>query len=212
MAHTFAHSQTALGQGLRSCQLCGFLNHAIATDIVQCIRCGSTLTARRRNALAIATAYTVTAALLYVPANVYPIMETGGIAGNQEHTILGGIAELWEGGGKPLALLVFFASIVVPVAKIAALALLIGSTRFHSTWQVLERARLYRIVDFIGRWSMLDIYVVTMIAALLQGNSLASASPGVGAVAFAGVVVSTLLAVEAFDTRVMWDSARAQQQ
>lgn len=133
-------------------------------------------------------------------------METGSLFGSQKDTILSGVVYLWVTGSWPLAILVFFASIVVPLVKLMALSFLVVSVRLGSTFHPLERARLYHLLEFIGRWSMLDIYVVTLLTALVRIQTLATVTPGPGAVAFGAVVVLTMLAAMAFDPRLIWDS------
>jgi paraquat-inducible protein A len=132
-------------------------------------------------------------------------MSSGSSLGTQSDTIMSGVVVLWETGSWPLALLVFFASVTVPMAKLMALAFLLVTVQRRSTWRPHERARLYRVVEFIGRWSMLDIFVVTVLVGLVQLQPLMVILPGPGAVAFAAVVVLTMFAAMAFDPRLIWD-------
>ncbi len=143
--------------------------------------------------------------LMYVPANVLPIMHTKTLVYDGEDTILSGVISLWTGGSWPLALLVFTVSILVPLLKFLSLGLLLVSTHFHWRWRLHERAALYRLIEFIGRWSMLDIFVVALLVALVQLRGVATVHAGGGALAFASVVVLTMYATQAFDPRVMWD-------
>ena len=145
------------------------------------------------------------AAILFVPANLLPIMTTTSLLGTQQDTIMSGVVFLWQSGSWPLAAVVFFASVMVPLLKIIALVYLAASAQRRSRRQPLQRTRLYRLVEFVGRWSMLDIYVVAILAALVQIQSLASINPGPGAVAFAAVVVLTMLSALSFDPRLIWD-------
>jgi paraquat-inducible protein A len=145
--------------------------------------------------------------MLYIPANVLPVMETNSLFGFEKDTILSGVVYLWTSGSWPLALLVFFASITVPLLKLIALAFLLASVQFRSTWRPDQRARLYRIVEFIGRWSMLDIYAVTILVALVHLRGLATIIAGPGAAAFGAVVVLTMFAAMSFDPRLIWDTA-----
>ena len=142
--------------------------------------------------------------LLYVPANLLPVMSTASVLGKSEHTILGGIAELWASGSWELALIVFIASIVVPLLKIAALALLGFTAHRGSRWRQPERARLYRLVETVGHWSMLDVFVVVLLVGMVRFGSFASVSPEVGLLAFGVVVVMTMLASASFDPRLIW--------
>ena len=132
-------------------------------------------------------------------------MDTSSLFDSQRDTIMSGVVFLWTSGSWPLAALVFFASIVVPLAKLIALTLLQVSVQRRSPWRPYERARLYRFVEFVGRWSMLDIYVVAILAALVQIQSLATIHAGPGAIAFAAVVVLSMFAASAFDPRLIWD-------
>lgn len=146
------------------------------------------------------------ATLLYLPANLLPIMATTSAFRSTAHTLMGGIAELWSDGAWGLAILVFSASIVVPILKIGSLALLAWSVRHAPDWRPLERARLYRLVEAVGHWSMLDVYVVVVLVASVRFGSLASAHPEPGLLAFAAVVVLTMLATQGFDPRLIWNS------
>jgi paraquat-inducible protein A len=147
----------------------------------------------------------VASVILYIPANVLPVMETGSLFGWQTDTILSGVVYLWSSGSWALAALVFVASIVVPLAKIVALAFLLVSVQLCSTWQPLQRTKLYRLVELVGRWSMLDIYVVTILVALVQIKGLANIRAGPAALAFGAVVVLTMQAAGSFDARLIWD-------
>ena len=164
---------------------------------------------RKPYSLGRTTALLIAAYILIIPANVLPVMETGSMFGSQKDTIMSGVIYLWESGSWPLAILVFFASIVVPLVKLFALSYLVASVRRRSTAHPLERARLYRFLEFIGRWSMLDIFVVTLLTALVRIKTLAIITPGPGAVAFGAVVVLTMLAAMAFDPRLVWDATPA---
>jgi paraquat-inducible protein A len=147
----------------------------------------------------------IAAAICYVPANVYPIMAVTSFGTTQADTILSGVVYLFVHGMWPLALIVFVASIVVPVLKLVGLTILVISVQKRSQWRPRERARLYRIVDIVGRWSMVDVYVVTILVALVHLGSLASVQAQIGSFFFGAVVVFTLLAAESFDPRLIWD-------
>ena len=149
----------------------------------------------------------LTAVICYVPANVYPIMTVTRLGRGQPDTIVSGIVHLVQDGQWPIALLVLFASIVVPVAKIGALALLLVSVQGRWRWRVAERARLYRFIDVIGRWSMIDIFMISILVALVHLGAVANVSPGLGAAFFSVVVLTTMLAATTFDPRLLWDAA-----
>ena len=183
----------------------GSASEAPADQDTRCPRCGAPVHHRQRDSLNRCLALLVAAMILYVPANVLPIMNTGSILGTQADTIMSGVVFFWSTGSWPLALLVFFASIVVPLLKMIALLLLVTTSARRSTWRMLQRTRLYRVVEFIGRWSMLDIYVIAIMTAVVQMGSLASITPGPAAIAFGCVVVLTMLASMQFDPRLIWD-------
>ena len=151
----------------------------------------------------------VAAAVLYIPANALPVMVTTSAFQHDEHTLLGGIHELWLDGSWGLAVIVFIASIAVPVLKIAVLGLLVWTLRHKPQWRCLERAKLYRLVETVGHWSMLDVYVVVLLAATVRFGPLASASVGLGLLSFAAVVVLTMVATWSFDPKMIWRGAPA---
>ncbi len=203
--------RSAARAGLLSCHACGLLHRSsVATGGLACTRCGAPLNPRKPNSVARTWALLIAAYILYVPANVLPVMETGSLFGAQSDTIMSGVVFLWVTGSWPLAVLIFFASAVVPLAKLAALTFLnasVGrrSTRAPGRRARLYRARLYRMVAFIGRWSMVDIFVAAILAALVQFQALATIRAGPGAIAFGAVVVLTMCAAETFDPRLIWD-------
>jgi len=163
-------------------------------------------TFRKPYSLARTWAFLLAALALYVPANLLPVMHTELVSGAQDDTILSGIAFLWKTGSWPLALVVFVASISVPLLKMLALGGLATSVRIRSKWRPRVRARIYRALEFIGRWSMLDIYVTAILVALVQAKALARIHAGPGALAFAAVVILTMAATMSFDPRLIWDS------
>jgi paraquat-inducible protein A len=201
---------TAADAGWLVCHTCGLVSRPGPVDAeARCPRCGDRLHARKHNSIARTWALMIAAAILYIPANLLPVMNTSSLFGSERDTIMSGVVYLWTSGDPPLALLVFFASITVPVLKLIALVVLLVSVQRRSTWQPQQRAKLYRLVEFVGRWSMLDIYVVTLMAALVQLKSLATITAGPGAVAFGAVVVLTMFAAMSFDPRLIWDPIRA---
>jgi paraquat-inducible protein A len=197
---------TALRSGLLSCTACGLLCAPSANgDACNCPRCGARLSSRKPNSIARTWAFLIAAYIMYIPANLMPIMETRSLFGEQNDTIMSGVVFLWVSGSWPLALLVFCASIFVPLLKLFSLTVLTISVQRKSAWHPHQRAKLYRFVDLIGRWSMLDIYVVTLLVALVQLKSFAAIQAGPGAMAFGAVVVLTLLSANSFDPRFIWD-------
>ena len=143
--------------------------------------------------------------VMFLPANLLPVMTTTSLLGSQQDTIMSGVVFLWQSGSWPLAAVVFFASVMVPLLKIIALVHLTLSVQRRSVRNPLARTRLYRMVEFVGRWSMLDIYVITMLVALVSFRGLATIEAGPGAVAFGAVVVLTMFAAMSFDPRLIWD-------
>jgi paraquat-inducible protein A len=197
-----------MSAGLLGCESCGLVSADVVGDdptrVQHCPRCGHVLRATKPFPLQRTWACVIAAAILYVPANVLPVMVTTSALQRDEHTLLGGIHELWLDGSWGLAAVVFVASIAVPVLKIAVLALLAWTVRRKPTWRRLERARLYRLIEVVGHWSMLDVYVVVLLAATVRFGPLASVSAGLGLLSFAAVVVLTLLATWSFDPRLIW--------
>jgi paraquat-inducible protein A len=152
-------------------------------------------------------ALVVTGFLLYVPANVYPALTVVSFGRSTSATIIGGVIELANGSDWPLALLIFTASVAVPVLKLVGLTSLLLSVKFRLGQYLVDRTRLYRIIEFIGRWSTIDIFVAALLTALVTLGQIATVEPGPGILAFGAVVVTTMFAAESFDPRLMWDVA-----
>jgi paraquat-inducible protein A len=169
------------------------------------LRCGRILTSRVPQSTEKTWAWIISALILYVPANVLPVMHTSGLLGDQDSTILGGVEAFVRSGSWDIALLIFAASVVVPVTKFLALGLLLWSVRTRTGWARRERATLYRIVEFIGYWSMLDVVVVALTASLIQFKTLGTAEPRLGIAFFCAVVILTMIAARSFDPRLLWD-------
>lgn len=201
------NTPTAASLGLVACHGCGLVSRPARSGASRCPRCAAGLHSRKPNSIGRTWALVIAAYLLYLPANLLPIMETRSLFERQEDTILSGVVYLWSTGSWPLALLVFFASVTVPLAKLLALTLLLISVQRRSAWRPRERSRLFRLVEFVGRWSMLDIYVVALLTALVQLQALAMVTPRGGAIAFGAVVVLTMFAAQSFDPRLIWDAA-----
>lgn len=189
------------------CDTCGLVSRSAPGH--PCPRCGYRLRIRKPRALERTWAYGLAAAILYIPANTYPVLTVVRLGAGQPNTILGGVQELVDYGMWPLALLVFFASVAVPVLKLIALTVLLITTQHGSDWRLRDRTVLYRVVDAVGRWSMIDIFMESILVALVQFGRLATVYPGPGAIAFAAVVILTMLAARSFDPRLMWDNASA---
>jgi len=211
---------SALSRGLVCCPACGLLSHwagggekRSATRREKrrekrrehCPRCGATLHRRKMNSLGRTWALLIAGYILLVPANILPITVTRSLFGVQADTIMSSVVYFWHDGAYDLAIVIFTASIFVPLAKLLALTFLTCSAQRRMQWEPLQRTRLFRMVEFVGKWSMLDVFVVALLAQLVQFSSLASIDPGPGAIAFAAVVVITMLAAMSFDPRLLWD-------
>ena len=204
---------TAKDLGICSCHACGLVSRLDkAEEAAHCSRCGARLHLRKPNSVARSWALLIAAYILYIPANLLPIMDTGSIFNYRKDTIMSGVVHLWKTGSWAIATIVFIASITVPLFKLIALTLLLVSVQRRSTWRPEQRTRLYRLVELVGRWSMLDIYVVTILAAVVQVGPLATVKAGPGAVAFGAVVVLTLFAAIHFDPRLIWDPLQKERQ
>ena len=149
-------------------------------------------------------AWLITAAMLYFPANFLPITYTRIFGREVESTLLGGVVTLWEHGDKPIAVIIFVASILVPLGKMTVLSWLCLSVQLGSNFALTQKTKLYRVADFVGRWSMIDVFVVGILVALVQVGNILTIRPGVAAVAFAAMVVTTMLASLSFDPRLLW--------
>jgi paraquat-inducible protein A len=204
-----AAAGTALAASCASCHACGLLAHLPHADGhgASCPRCGAALHARKPQSLQRTWALVIAAAVCYLPANVFPVMTVTSLGKQQSDTILSGVIYLLHHGMWPLALVVFVASVFVPLMKLLILVFLLVSVQRRSRWRPVERTRLYRITEAIGRWSMVDIFVVTILVALVKLGSLATIEARAGAVFFGAVVVLTMLAAEAFDPRLIWDES-----
>jgi paraquat-inducible protein A len=198
---------TAAEAGLVSCETCALLSRpAEATEPGYCPRCGEELELRRHHSIQYTWALVIAAAICFIPANVLPVLSTTTLGSSDSDTIMGGVVFLYTSGSWPLALIVLIASVMIPLGKLVALAYLLITVQRGSLGSNRERTRLYRMVEFIGRWSMLDVFVDTFTVALVQLQPLMFVEPGAGVVFFAAVVVLTMIAAESFDPRLIWDS------
>jgi paraquat-inducible protein A len=200
---------TAARAGLLSCHACDLLvghesfkgeSHPV------CPRCGTSMHQRKPDSLNRTWALLIAAAILYIPANVYPIMTVISFGKGAPDTILSGVIHLIEADQFPIAALVFFASIAVPVLKLFGLSYLLLSVHFKSMWRPRDRTVLYRVIEAVGRWSMIDIFMISILVALVKLGSIATIEPGAGATSFAAVVILTMFSSMSFDPRLMWDA------
>ena len=203
-----ATAATAAQAGLMSCEACQMLSRpAEPGQPAYCRRCGEELEFRHHGSIQKTWALIIAAAICYVPANLLPVMNTSRLGTSEADTILQGVEFLYASGSWPLALVVLIASVMIPIGKLIALGYLLVTVQRGSVTSNHERTRLYRLVEIIGRWSMLDVFVVTFTVAMVQLQPLMSVAPGPGVLFFAAVVVLTMLAAEIFDPRLIWDSA-----
>ncbi|MHC8354078.1 paraquat-inducible protein A [Pseudomonas sp. LB3P81] len=186
------------------CHSCG-----MACDMTgephECERCGAPLHRRKTNALTRTWAYLLTSLVFYIPANLLPVMNTKMVGNGADSTIMGGVLDFWHHGAWDIALIIFIASIAVPGVKFVALTLLLVTVQRDSQWARKERSQMYRFVELIGYWSMLDVIVVALVASLVKFQDLADIEPRAGILFFGLVVVFTMLSAMSFDPRLIWD-------
>lgn len=200
-------AQSAAARSLAVCEVCGL---ASKVDLGRCPRCHSHLHLRHPNSLQKTWAFTLAAMLLYAPANLLPILNVESFAGDQKSTIISGVIQFWQQEDYPVAIIIFVASVMIPILKILAIIwLCIAARKGH---RPRGMTRLYRVTEFVGRWSMVDVFVVAILVGVVQLGSAISIHPGAGALSFAGVVVLTMFAAMSFDPRLIWDAAAARVQ
>jgi paraquat-inducible protein A len=199
---------SAAQAGLVSCTTCGLLSRpADPVRAGYCPRCGATLVLRHPHSIQYTWALVIAAAICYIPANVLPVLSTTALGSTESDTIIGGVIFLYASGSWPLALIVLVASVMIPLGKLVALAYLLITIQRRSLGNSHDRTRIYELVEFVGRWSMLDVFVDAFVVALVQLDPLMSVQPGLGVVFFMIVVVLTMLAAQVFDPRLIWDAA-----
>ena len=197
---------TAADLAMVSCHCCGTVWKNVST-LDQCQRCGSALHLRKPDSLRRSWAFIIAGCIMYIPANLMPVMVTRTLLGTHQDTIMSGVIYFWVSGSWILASIIFIASVLVPLFKLGSLILLTAMAQGKSNWRRLQRAKLYRLMEIIGRWSMLDVFVIALLVGLVQIEGFATISAGFGALAFAAVVVLTMLASHSFDPRLSWDRA-----
>ncbi|NMX57405.1 paraquat-inducible protein A [Pseudomonas sp. OE 28.3] len=172
----------------------------------ECERCGAPLHRRKLHSLTRTWAYMLTALAFYIPANLLPVMNTTLLGSGADSTIMSGVLEFWQHGAWDIALIIFIASIAVPGIKFLSLTLLLVTVQRNSLWARKERSKLFRFVELIGYWSMLDVIVVALVAALVKFQALGTIEPRLGILFFGLVVVFTMLAAMSFDPRLIWEN------
>ncbi|HEX8593148.1 MAG TPA: paraquat-inducible protein A [Pseudomonas sp.] len=189
--------------GVCLCHICGY---ACPAGAHVCPRCDSAVHARKPDSLARTWAFLIAGLIFYIPANLLPVMYTTMFGNSSQNTIMSGVIEFFESGSWDIALLIFIASVVVPCIKFVVLGMLLITCQRRSTWAMRERSRLYRFIELIGYWSMLDVLVVALVAALVQFRELSTIEPRIGILFFGLVVVMTMFAAMSFDPRLIWDA------
>jgi paraquat-inducible protein A len=194
---------TARAAGLVACHSCGRVHPSDATN---CLRCGAALSSRDTTSLQRVWAWMIAGLIAYIPANIYPMLETTTLGKTSDNTLLGGVVQLFAHGSYGIAAIVFFASIVIPVGKFMAISYLAFKVARPDRAAAHMRHRTYEVVEFIGRWSMIDVFVVAILSSLVQLGAAASIKPGLAALSFALSVAFTMLAALSFDPRQIWDA------
>jgi paraquat-inducible protein A len=193
---------------LVACKICGQIHAMQALEsgtAAKCRRCGATIAKHTDGSLQLTAALSLAALILYVPANVFPIMRMEIYGASSENTVWSGTVRLYQDGDIVIAVIVFLASILIPLLKLAGLLCLVAAAKFNISRWKLPRTRLYRLIDSIGRWAMLDVFVLAILVSVVKLQRLATIIPGKGAVAFAGVVVLTIMASASFDPQLIWE-------
>lgn len=213
--------QTVYAAGLLQCRVCGLILR-LPTQLsgsvkhhqaLHCSRCGARLhNIDRRHSIETTWALLIAAMILYVPANLIPVMSVYMLGKGHPDTILSGVFSLIKSGQWPLALIVFVASIVVPLLKLLTLSFLLITIQLKSTWRPYDRLRLYRITENIGRWSMVDVFVTAILTGLVQFGNLARIEANIGSLSFAAVVVLTMFAAHTLDAHLIWEQASPKEQ
>lgn len=210
MSEVLVPLKTATQQGLMSCHRCGTVWEG-ASEGERCERCNTPLHTRKPDSINRTWALLLASAILYLPANMLPVTITKSLFGTQQDTILSGVIYFWVSGEYGIAAVIFIASFLVPLFKLTALTLLNVMAQRSSDWRQQERAKLYRVLEVIGRWSMLDVFVVSLLAGLVRIHGFAEITAGFGIAAFGAVVVLTMLASISFDPRLTWDVRKARE-
>jgi len=194
--------ETAASRNLAACHVCCKLASA---ELHHCPRCGSAMHLRKNDSIQRTLALLFTACILYIPANLYPIMITDQLGQSEGSTILGGVILLIHHGSIPVALVIFLFSVMVPVGKLMSMFYLVWTVKRHSPASPRQRTIMYQVTEFVGKWSMVDVFVVAILVALVHLGGLLAIRPGIAALSFAGVVIVTMIAAESFDPRLIWD-------
>jgi paraquat-inducible protein A len=193
---------SAASQGLASCHVCSKVS---PVSVGHCPRCNTALHLRKPHSLERTWAYLMAAVILYIPANTMPIMTVHGIGGAEKNTILSGVIRFWEMKSYPVAVVIFTASVLIPLLKVIALVWLCLAAKGRTNTSPRSLSRLYHITELLGRWSMVDVFVVAILVCLVQLGALMTITPGPAALSFSAVVILTMFSAMSFDPRLIWD-------
>ncbi len=199
--------QTAKEMGLGVCPKCHKVNQ-MEGDSQICVRCDNAFMLRKKDSIERTTAFTLVAIIALFPANIYPTMIFTALGNDEASTIFGGIITFIKMGEYPIAVIIFIASFIVPLGKILGLTILILGVRFKSRLEPEQRTKLYEIVEFLGPWSMLDVFVISLMTAVVQLGYITSILPGIGITFFTSMVIFTMFAAANFDVRLLWDEKK----
>ena len=200
-----SNTVSAKAHGVAGCHTCGQAVHMRKQAQVECPRCGAEVHYRKHDSINRSWAFLIAAFIMYIPANTEPMMQTTSLGNTSSDTILEGVIYFLSHGEWPLALVIFAASVMLPLLKIIAIAYILILTQRASGKHKIERTQLYRLAETLGKWSMLDIFVVGLMAGLVQLGSLTTIAPGPACIAFAGVVILTMFAEMSLDPKLIWD-------
>lgn len=193
---------TAQELNISSCHVCGLLDYAHSSE---CSRCHAALHIRKHESVQRTWALLIASALLYIPAMLYPVSTVSVLGSVQQSTLMGSVIHFLQGSSWPIGIVIFLASVAVPLFKIIGLGYLLISVQIKSREHRLQRTRLYRAIELVGRWSMIDVFVIAILVALVQVGIFINIIPGIGIMAFTGVVILTMFAATNFDPRLIWD-------
>lgn len=201
--HKFELGEFGIDNSVTNCTCCEEL---VSTKNNYCENCGTEVSSRKKNSIQRCLAYLVTAIICYIPANCFPIMITETFGNYYESTIIGGVITLWTGDSKPIAMVIFFASIMIPLFKMLVLGFLCYSISKNNEKNPASKNTLYAITEFIGKWSMIDVFVVAILCSLLRFQGILAIYPSTAAISFSAVVIFTIFAANSLDSRMIWQN------
>lgn len=196
---------TALEKNLAACHVCEKVS---SIELHQCPRCHSALHARKTDSIQRCLAYGIAGIIAYIPANLYPIMFVTQLGSEEKSTILGGVATFWQSRAYPVAIIIFIASVMIPGLKFLSLGYLCAAAKGLVKLNPKRANRIYWLTELVGRWSMVDVFVVAILVGLIQMGNLMTIRPGAAAIAFGLMVILTMFSAHAFDPKLIWDRLR----